>query len=83
MRDALKPGGAAVIWEPDWPAERAELRKPQRRGLAFQNLTEHVQGNHLLGADEIAAAFVAESMAPEIFRFADGQEALIVARKAA
>jgi len=81
LRDNLRPGGAAVIWEPDWPADRAALRPPARKGLAFQNLSEHVQGNHLLSADEIAAAFAAEGMAPEIFHFADGQEAIIVAHR--
>ena len=83
LRSQLRPGGAAVIWEPDWPAERSVLRAPARRSLAFQNLTEHVQGNHLLRADEIAAAFAAADMIPEVFRFADGQEAIIVARRPA
>ena len=83
LRAALRPGGAAVIWEPDFPADRAALRAPGRRGLAFQNLSEHVQGNHLLAADEIAAAFAAEGMVPEVFRFVDGQEAIIVARRPA
>ena len=81
LRENLRPGGAAIIWEPDWPANRAALRAPSRRGLAFQNLSEHMQGNHLLCADEIASAFSAEDMKPEIFRFADGQEAIIVARR--
>lgn len=81
LRDNLRPGGAAVIWEPDWPADRNALRAPARRGLAFQNFSEHVQGNHLLRADEIAAAFAAEGMSPEVFRFAEGQEAIVVARR--
>ena len=81
LRDNLRPGGAAVIWEPDWPVDRTMLRAPTRRGLAFQNLSEHVQGNHLLRADEIAAAFTKEGMIPEIFRFAGGQEAIIVAHR--
>jgi SAM-dependent methyltransferase len=81
LRDHLRPGGAAVIWEPDWPADRTALRTPARRSLAFQNLTEHVQGNHLLRADEIAAACAEAGLTPEIFRFADGQEAVIVARR--
>ena len=79
--DQLRPGGAAVIWEPDWPTDRTVLRQPARRGIAFQNLTEHVQGNHLLRAAEIAAAFAAIGMTPEVFHFADGQEAIIVARR--
>ncbi len=81
LREKLRPGGAAVIWEPDWPAERATLRLPAFQGLAFQNLAEHVQGNHLLRADEIAQNFAAQGLTPEIFRFGDGQEAIIVARK--
>ena len=81
LRDNLRPGGAAVIWEPDWPADRAALRAPARQGFAFQNLTEHVQGNHLLRAEEIAEAFAAEGMSPEIFRFGEGPEAVVVARR--
>ena len=81
LRDSLRPGGAVVIWEPDWPSDRSILRKPALRGLALQNLNEHVQGNHLLRADEIAEAFAAEGLAPEISRFADGIEAIIVARR--
>jgi trans-aconitate methyltransferase len=81
LRESLRPGGAAVIWEPDWPADRAALRQPAFQGLAFQNLAEHVQGNHLLRAEEIATAFDAQGLTPEIFRFGDGQEAIIVARK--
>ena len=83
LRENLRPGGAAVIWEPDWSADRAALRGPARKGLSFQNLSEHVQGNHLLRADEIADAFAAEDMKAEIFRFAEGQEAIIVARRSA
>jgi len=83
LRDALKPGGAAAIWEPDWPEAREELRTPARQGFAYQNLTEHVQGNHLLRAVEIAQAFDDAGMTSEIFRFAEGQEAVIVARKPA
>ncbi|WP_374544436.1 trans-aconitate 2-methyltransferase [Rhodoblastus sp.] len=82
LRDNLRPGGAAVIWEPDWPADRAALRAPARRGFAFQNLTEYVQGNHLLRAEEIAEAFAAEGMQPEIHRFGEGPEAVVVARRA-
>ncbi len=81
LRENLRPGGAAVIWEPDWPADRATLRQPAFQGIAFQNLTEHVQGNHLLRADEIAEAFATQGLKPEIFHFGEGQEAVIVARK--
>jgi trans-aconitate methyltransferase len=82
LRDALNPGGAVAVWEPDWPEDRAQLRTPARQGFAYQNLTEHVQGNHLLRAVEIAQAFDGAGMEAEIFRFAEGQEAVIVARKA-
>ncbi|MDE1943383.1 MAG: class I SAM-dependent methyltransferase [Betaproteobacteria bacterium] len=81
LRDNLKPGGHAVIWEPVWPAERAQLREPSRRGLSFQNLSEHVQGNHLLQPGEIAQAFQEAGMPAEIHLFAGGNEALIVARR--
>ena len=79
----LRPGGAVAIWEPDWSPDRAALRMPAIRGMAFQNLSEHVQGNHLLSASEIAAAFAAEGFAPETFNFSGGTEALIVARNLA
>jgi trans-aconitate methyltransferase len=81
LRDSLRPGGAVAIWEPDWPSDRLILRKPALRGLALQNLNEHVQGNHLLHADEISEAFAAEGLAAEIYRFADDTEAIIVARR--
>jgi SAM-dependent methyltransferase len=53
---ALAPGGAVVIWEPAWPADPRELAAPGRRGLAWNNLAEHVQGNHLLRPDQIEQA---------------------------
>ncbi len=81
LRENLRPGGAVAIWEPDWPADRSVLRKPAVRSLALHNLNEHVQGNHLLRAAEIADAFAAEGFAPEIYRFSDGIEAMIVARR--
>ena len=81
LRDNLRPGGAVAIWEPNWPSDRSVLRKPALRGLALHNLNEHVQGNHLLHADEIADAFAAEELVPEIYRFSDGIEAIIVARR--
>ncbi len=81
LRENLRPGGAVAIWEPDWPSDRSVLRKPAVRSLALHNLNEHVQGNHLLHADEIADAFAAEGFAPEIYRFSDGIEAMIVARR--
>lgn len=83
LRDNLKPGGAVVIWEPNWPSERARLRAPGAQQLGFQNLLEHVQGNHLLGADEIASELRAVGLEPQTFLFADGLEAVVVARKTA
>ncbi len=81
LRDHLKLGGHAVIWEPAWPADRAQLRDPARRSLAFQNLSEHVQGNHLLQPEEIATAFQQQGMAVQMFRFSGNNEAVIVARR--
>lgn len=79
----LVPGGAAVIWEPRWPDERAKLRQPRTRGMAFQNLSEHVQGNHFLRPEEIAAAMRAVGLVPEVYSFAEDNEAVIVGRKPA
>ncbi|HUW99287.1 MAG TPA: class I SAM-dependent methyltransferase [Acidiferrobacter sp.] len=81
LRDHLKPGGSAVIWEPHWPEERSALREPARRMVAFQNLTEHVQGNHFLRPTEIAEAFTSVGLVPETFSFADGREAVVVGRR--
>ena len=81
LRDALSPGGVAVIWEPAWPAEREALREPPRRGMAFQNLSEHVQGNHFLRPEEITAAFEGVGMTATIYLFAVGNEAVVVGRR--
>ncbi len=83
LRDHLKPGGAAVIWEPAWPADRAALRHPSRRGMAFQNLSEHVQGNHFLRPEELADALAGVGLEPEIHRFLEGNEAVVVGRRPA
>ncbi len=79
----LEKGGSVVIWEPNWPRERADLRDPSRRGMAFQNLTEHVQGNRLLRPDEIEAAFEAAGLVCEVHLFAHGNEAVAIGTKAA
>ena len=81
LKEHLKPGGAAVIWEPNWPAERALLRDPPRRGMAFQNLSEHVQGNHFLRPEEIAEEFARAGLEPQIHLFAEGREAVVVGRR--
>lgn len=80
MKDHLKPEGVVIIWEPNWPAERSLLREPGRRGMAFQNLSEHVQGNNFLQAEEIAAEFDKVGMQPEIFLFGEDREAVVVGR---
>ena len=78
----LAPGGAVVIWEPAWPDDRAELRTPPRRGMAVQNLSEHVQGNHFLRPAEIEAALGSVGLETEVFRFREGAEAVVVGRRA-
>lgn len=78
FRDALKPGGSAVIWEPAWPDDRAALREPRRRAMAVQNLNEHLQGNHFLRPSEIEAAFREVGMAARTLLFADGTEAVVI-----
>lgn len=83
LRDHLAPGGSAVIWEPRWPDHRAELRDPSRRGMAFQNLSEHIQGNHFLRPDEIAAEFVKVGMRAEPYSFAKGNEVVVVGTRPA
>lgn len=83
LRDALRPGGAAVIWEPAWPDSLDALRAPRLRPMAFQNLSEHIQGNHFLRPEEIEAAFARAGMRAETHRFADGAEAVVVATRPA
>ena len=83
LRDHLRPGGSAVIWEPCWPRERSALREPGRAAVAFQNLSEHVQGNHFLHPEEIAEQFEAVGLRPEIHLFADGREAVVTGTKPA
>lgn len=78
LHDNLRPGGFAVIWEPSWPAGLEALREPRRRGMAFQNLSEHVQGNHFLRPDEIEAAFRSVGMRSTTQLFGEGTEAVVV-----
>lgn len=78
LHDALEPGGVAVIWEPAWPDDIESLREGRARGMAFQNLSEHVQGNHFLRPAEIAAAFAEVGMQSETYLFAGGLEAVVV-----
>ncbi len=81
LESHLAPRGAVVIWEPAWPDTPESLRSPRKRPLAAQNLGEHVQGNHLLRPEEIAEAFRAVGMVPEISLFSEGAEAVVVGRK--
>ena len=81
LSEHLTPGGWAVIWEPAWPEDRAALRAPAMRPLAFQNLAEHVQGNHFLRPEEIAAELARVGLEPEIHLFAEGREAVVTGHK--
>lgn len=53
------------------------MREPSRKTLAFQNLSEHVQGNHFLRPDEIQAAFAQAGMLSQLHLFAQGKEAVV------
>jgi SAM-dependent methyltransferase len=81
LRDGLAPGGAVVIWEPRWPDARAELRRPRRPGMAAQNLSEHVQGNHFLRPAEIQAELARIGLVSEVWSIADGAEVVVVGSK--
>jgi SAM-dependent methyltransferase len=81
LSEHLKPGGAAVIWEPNWPRTRTELRDPGKNGMALANLFEYVQGNHFLRPEEIEAAFHRVGMTTSVHLFANGNEAVVVGRK--
>ena len=71
-----------MIWEPNWPKTRAELREPGKEGMALSNLIEHVQGNQFLRSEEIEAAFHAVGMKTHVYLFANGNEAVVVGSKA-
>ncbi len=81
VREVLVPGGSMVVWEPRWPDDITALRDPKRRMMAFQNLSEHIQGNHFLRPSEIEAAMAAVGLIPETRLFADGNEAVVIGRK--
>ena len=83
LHDTLHPGGCAVIWEPRWPDTIDALRTPKLRALAFQNLNEHVQGNHFLRPEEIETAFHEVGMETETFLFGEGSEAVVVGTRKA
>jgi len=81
LRDMLKPGGYAVIWEPNWPEARTALRHPSRRPMAMQNLMEHIQGNHFLNPDLIVQAFAQVDMKATVHLFAQGNEMVVVGQR--
>lgn len=81
LKEHLKPGGAAVIWEPNWPQTRTALREPGKSGMALSNLFEYVQGNHFLRPEEIEAAFHQVGMETRVYLFANGNDAVIVGTK--
>jgi SAM-dependent methyltransferase len=78
---ALAPGGAVVVWEPAWPGDVNELADERRRGMAFGNLNEHVQGNRFLQPSEIVAALSEVGLTCEVRLLAEGTEAVIVGTK--
>lgn len=80
MKSHLKPEGVVIIWEPNWPSRRELLREPGRRGMAFQNLSEHVQGNHFLRPEEIVAEFEKVGMTTEVYLFGEDREQVVVGR---
>ncbi|MEY2341570.1 trans-aconitate 2-methyltransferase [Acidithiobacillus sp. IBUN Pt1247-S3] len=79
LHDELRPGGALVIWEPAWPDDTMVLREPAYRGMAFQNLTEHVQGNHFLRPAEISDALASAGLLATIHPI--GSDVVIVGRR--
>lgn len=83
IREHLGAGGCVVIWEPAWPDDRAALRAPEMRGVALQNLAEHVQGNRFLRPQEIAEALRGAGFAPEVHLLAGGREAVVTGVKRA
>lgn len=80
LRAALAPGGALIIWEPSWPAEREALRAPNMRGMAFMNLGEHVQGNHFLRPPEIVSALEGIGLEVELHPILGGADVIVVGR---
>ena len=80
FRKNLSKQGAVVIWEPSWPERRADLRDPVRRPMAFQGLSEHVQGNRLLSPREIVDAFSEIGFSSTVLSFAGENESVVVAR---
>ena len=81
IKEHLKVGGAAIIWEPNWPQCRADLRNPAKQILAFQNLSEHIQGNYYLRPEQIEAEFHRVGMKTHTYLFANGNETIVIGEK--
>jgi len=81
LRAHLAPGGALVFWEPRWPDDTALLAgDPRRRAMAFQNLSEHIQGNRFLRPLEVQEALERAGLRAETLTFAEDTEMLVVGR---
>ena len=74
-RDTLDAGERATC------GGNQTLRRPGHRGMAFQNLSEHVQGNHFLRPEEVAAEFENAGMETSVHLFLDDREAVVVGRR--
>lgn len=81
LAENLAPGGHVVIWEPRWPDDTTTLRDPGLRGLAFQNLAEHVQGNHFLRPDEVEHELREAGLEPQTHELMGGREMVVTGRK--
>jgi len=81
LKERLKTSGSVVIWEPNWPRNRSELRSPAKRGMAFQNLAEHIMGNRFLYPEEIEAEFHNAGMETDTHFFANGNDVVVIGRK--
>jgi len=82
IKERLTVGGSAIIWEPNWPQCRADLRNnPARQILAFHNISEHIQGNHYLRPEQIEAEFHRVGMKTHTYFFASGNETIVVGER--
>lgn len=81
FKNNLKSGGVVIIWEPRWPHDRQELKAPNRQRMAFQNLSEHSQGNRFLYPEEIQEEFKKVGMNSHAYSFAGGNDMVIVGTK--
>ncbi|MGD9896352.1 MAG: trans-aconitate 2-methyltransferase [Candidatus Methylacidiphilaceae bacterium] len=77
----VRTDGAIFLWEPCWPEERASLREPARRSLAFQNLHEYAQGARLLSSAELIAGVEEAGWKTAAYSFAEDAEIVVVGRR--